>query len=238
MRLVMVVIVSLLIGSYLLGSMPFGLWIALRLKGVDIRTVGSGNIGSTNVGRICGPVAGAVVLVLDAMKGFVPPIIGMALRLESRWFILAALVSIIGHNFSIFLRFKGGKGISTSVGAMLAICPKVCLAASVLFGAEVLTLGYVSVGSLIGAVTLPVGMYLVYPTDRYRLGFGLVACAMAFYKHRANIGRLLDGSEPKVNLLNRNKNKQGEPEAQREQTVPLSGPPEAPESDRSTSNAG
>jgi glycerol-3-phosphate acyltransferase PlsY len=193
-------IICLLVGSYLLGSLPFGLWVALKLKGVDIRTVGSGNIGSTNVGRICGPRAGAFVLVLDAMKGLAPPLVGMLLKLESQWYILAALAAIIGHNFSVFLKFNGGKGISTSVGAMLGICPKVCLAASLLFGAEVLTLRYVSLGSLIGAVTLPVGMYIVYPGDKYRLAFGVIGCLMAFYKHRANIGRLLNGTEPRVNL--------------------------------------
>jgi glycerol-3-phosphate acyltransferase PlsY len=221
-------IICLLIGSYLLGALPFGLWVAWKLKGVDIRTVGSGNIGSTNVGRICGPVAGAAVLVLDALKGLVPPLVGMSLELESRWFILAALAAIIGHNFSIFLKFKGGKGISTSVGAMLGICPKVCLVASLLFGTEVLTLRYVSVGSLIGAITLPVGMYIVYPGDTYRLGFGLFACAMAFYKHRSNIQRLIAGTEPKVSL------RRSKPEASR----PTVGQSDAPEADQSAPHAG
>jgi len=219
-------IVGLLVGSYLLGALPFGLWIAWKIKGVDIRTLGSGNIGSTNVGRICGPAAGAAVLVLDALKGLIPPLVGMALKLESRWFVLAALLAIIGHNYSVFLKFKGGKGISTSVGAMLGICPKVCLLASALFGAEVLTLRYVSVGSLVGAVALPVGMYIFYPGDRYRLAFGLIACFMAFYKHRSNIQRLAAGTEPRVNLRRPGAGRQS-----RTQT-------DAPEPDKSASNAG
>src|SRR5579863_6905078 len=117
----MAIVALLIIGSYLLGSLPFGLWVALKVKGVDIRTVGSGNIGSTNVGRICGPVAGGVVLVLDALKGLIPPLVGESLKLEPRWYILAALMAIIRHNSSIFLNFKGGKGISTSVGAMIGL---------------------------------------------------------------------------------------------------------------------
>jgi glycerol-3-phosphate acyltransferase PlsY len=225
---VMLDIAGLLVGSYLLGALPFGLWVAWKLKGVDIRSVGSGNIGSTNVGRICGPAAGALVLVLDALKGLIPPLVGMSLKLESRWFILAALVAIIGHNYSIFLKFKGGKGISTSVGAMLGICPKVCLAASILFGAEVLTLRYVSLGSLIGAITLPIGMYIVYPGDNYRLGFGLIACIMAIYKHRANIQRLLAGTEPKVSLRRSKSGALRTPTGQVDNSEP----------DHSTSNAG
>jgi glycerol-3-phosphate acyltransferase PlsY len=226
----MLTITLLLIASYLLGALPFGLWVAWKLKGVDIRMVGSGNIGSTNVGRICGPVAGAAVLVLDALKGLVPPRVGMLLNLEPRWYVLASLLAIVGHNFSVFLKFKGGKGISTSVGAMLGICPKVCLVASLLFGVEILTFRFVSVGSLIGAITLPIGMYIVYPGDHARLGFGIIACVMAFYKHRSNIRRLLDGTEPRVSLR-RSKNS-----AAQQAAPPVQ--PEIPDPDRSPSNAG
>src|SRR5690242_1369428 len=88
---------ALLVGAYLLGSLPFGLWIARKIKGIDIRTVGSGNIGSTNVGRICGPRAGALVFCLDVCKGLAPPLAGLALHLDSRWQIAAGLLAIIGH---------------------------------------------------------------------------------------------------------------------------------------------
>src|ERR1051325_7439093 len=93
-----VIVGMALAGSYLLGSLPFGLWIAKKWKGVDIRTLGSGNIGSTNVGRVCGPVAGGIVFTLDVLKGFVPPLVGAALQLPSQWQILAALIAILGHD--------------------------------------------------------------------------------------------------------------------------------------------
>jgi glycerol-3-phosphate acyltransferase PlsY len=187
----------LLIGSYLFGSVPFGLWIALKWKGVDIRTVGSGNIGSTNVTRVCGPFAGAVVLILDALKGLLPPLVGRYLHLPSQWYIVAALLAIIGHNYSIFLGFKGGKGIATSAGALYGIAWQVGLGACSLFGLVVLAFRYVSLGSLAAALSLPPLMWLFYPGDYYRLSFGCVACLMAIYKHRANIQRLRAGTEPK-----------------------------------------
>ena len=199
----MLVIVLLLISSYLLGSLPFGLWIARRISGVDIRTVGSGNIGSTNVTRICGPIAGAGVMALDIAKGIVPPLVGIALKLDSKWLILAALIAILGHNFSVFLGFKGGKGIATSAGALLGISFPVGVMALIIFTSEVLTFRYVSVGSLLAAVSLPFGMRYFYPGDNYRLAFALLACIMAFYKHRSNIVRLANGVEPRVSLRRR-----------------------------------
>ena len=190
----------LLFFSYILGSLPFGLWIAWKVKGVDIRTVGSGNIGSTNVGRICGPKAGALVLIMDAMKGLLPPLVGMYLKLNSVWIIFPALAAIIGHNFSVFLKFKGGKGISTSVGALLGVCPPVACIASLLFVIEVLTLRWVSVGSLLGAISLPISMSIFYPHDSFRMAFAVAACIMAFARHIPNIKRLAAGTEPKVTL--------------------------------------
>ncbi len=196
---------GLLAGSYLLGSLPFGLWVALKFKGIDIRTVGSGNIGSTNVGRMCGPTAGTIVLILDVCKGLVPPLVGKALHLPSQWFILAAMLAIIGHNYSMFLNFKGGKGIATSAGALLGISPPVCVLAVLVMCLEVLVFRFVSVGSLLAGISLPIGMAIFYPRDHYRLAFAIVACVMAFYKHRANISRLITKSEPRVNLFGKYK---------------------------------
>src|SRR5579862_5375400 len=142
---------GLLLGSYLLGSLPFGLWIARKFKGVDIRTLGSGNIGATNVWRTCGPVTGSVVFALDVLKGFLPPLIGAGLHLNSGWQILAALLAILGHNYSLWLGGKGGKGIATSLGALLGIAPSVGLTAFALFGLEVVLLGWISLGSILGA---------------------------------------------------------------------------------------
>jgi acyl phosphate:glycerol-3-phosphate acyltransferase len=192
---------TLLVGSYLLGSLPVGLWIARWWKGVDIRTLGSGNIGSTNVSRICGPFAGGVVFTLDVLKGLAPPLVGgMVLGLPSQWLILAALLAIIGHNYSVWLGFKGGKGIATSLGALLGVAPSVGLAALALFLLEFVTLRFVSLGSILAALSLPVFSLLFYRGDGYRFAFCLLACVMAVYKHRANIERLRAGTEPKFHL--------------------------------------
>lgn len=190
---------ALLGGSYFLGSLPFGLWIAYRLSGVDIRTVGSGNIGSTNVSRICGPTAGTFVFILDVSKGLVPPLVGaLVMHVASPWQILAALLAVVGHNYSIWLGFRGGKGIATSLGALLGVAPLVGLSALFFFAIGIGAARYVSVGSMLAAASLPPMMLLLYPHDYYRLGFGIVACMMALYKHRANIQRLRAGTEPKL----------------------------------------
>ena len=193
-------ILLMLIGAYLLGSLPFGYWVALKVKGVDIRTVGSGNIGSTNVSRICGPVAGAVVWFLDVLKGLTPPLVAAHFGFHSAYQILAAFCAIFGHNYSLFLGFKGGKGISTSLGALLGSAPPVGAAVALIWVAFVLTLRYVSLASIAAALSLLVFMPLAYPGDTPRLIFASVACFMAVYKHRANIQRLRDGREPKINL--------------------------------------
>jgi glycerol-3-phosphate acyltransferase PlsY len=195
-----VIIAGLLAGSYLLGSTPFGLWIARRWKGVDIRTVGSGNIGASNVWRICGPVAGGLVFALDVLKGLLPPLVGGALHLASPWQIAAGLLAIIGHNYSIWLGFKGGKGVATGLGVLIGTMPLVVLPAGGLFLFELLTLRYVSLGSLLAATSLPILMPALYPNDPYRLAFGVVACLIAFYSHRTNLQRLRDRKEPKVNF--------------------------------------
>jgi glycerol-3-phosphate acyltransferase PlsY len=191
---------ALLAGSYLFGSLPFGLWIAKQWKGVDIRSLGSGNIGSTNVWRVCGPTAGLLAFTFDLLKGLLPPLIGLKLGLASQWQILAALCGILGHNYSVWLGFKGGKGIATSCGALLGVAPPVGLTGLGIFLLALFTLRWVSLGSILAALSVPLLMLLYYPGDTYRLAFGIVACAMALYKHRANIQRLRAGTEPKVLL--------------------------------------
>src|SRR5262249_7768696 len=114
-----VTIGALLAGSYLFGSLPFGLWIAREWKGVAHPTLRRGNIGSTNVGRVCGPTAGLLAFTFDLLKGLLPPLVGLKLGLASQWQILAALCGILGHNYSVWLGFKGGKGIATSLGALI-----------------------------------------------------------------------------------------------------------------------
>ncbi len=197
----------LLAGSYLLGSIPFGLWICFWLKGVDVRTLGSGNIGATNVSRVCGPAIGRFVFVLDMLKGLIPPLLGRYVlhldRPDSRWIVLGALLAILGHNFSIFLRFQGGKGISTSGGALLGAAPPVGLSAVVVFALFFLVSSTISVGSIAAAATLPLIMWWFYPRDWYQLAFSIVAAVMAIYKHRKNVERLRAGTEPRVHVYGR-----------------------------------
>jgi glycerol-3-phosphate acyltransferase PlsY len=193
---------ALLIGSYLLGSLPFGLWVARIWKGIDIRTVGSGNIGATNVGRVCGRQAFAVVFVLDCLKGLLPPLVGhYLLRVDSGWQVLAALLAIVGHNFSIFLGFQGGKGIATGCGTLFGLVPINGFIAAAIFLIEMATLGYVSLGSLIATLSVPLLIPFFYPGDPYRLAYAIIGSAIIFYKHRANIQRLWNGTEPKVRLF-------------------------------------
>ncbi len=200
-----ITIVLFLIGSYLLGSLPFGLWIALRLKGVDVRTVGSGNIGATNVTRVCGPAIGRFVFTLDLLKGLIPPLLGRYVlhlaNLDSRWIVFGALLAILGHNFSIFLGFKGGKGISTSGGALLGAAPPVGLAVGGVFLVFMALSSTISVGSVAAAAALPFLMWWLYPHDWFQLGFAIIASGMAIVKHRKNIERLRAGTEPRIHLI-------------------------------------
>ncbi len=192
-------VTALLIGSYLIGSVPFGLWVAYLMTGIDVRTKGSGNIGATNVWRVCGPKAGIPAFILDVLKGYIPVIVGIHLfPAHSQWAILAGLCALLGHNYSIFLKFTGGKGIATSLGILIALAPAVAGYAALIFLLELFTLRFISLGDILAAIAVPFLMYFCYPADHYRLAFGIVASVMAVYKHRSNISRLRAGIEPRV----------------------------------------
>jgi len=184
--------------SYLVGSLPFGLWIVRLLKGVDIREHGSGNIGSTNVGRVCGTKAAAGVFILDVLKGLLPPLIAHRFGLSSLGVVLCALLSVIGHNFSVFINFKGGKGIATSLGALLGVAPFVGLGALTVWIVLILATQTVSTSSIGAACLLPPLCIFFYRHDTPLLSFCCVACVMAIAKHKANIARLKAGTEPKI----------------------------------------
>ena len=184
--------------SYLVGSLPFGLWIVRILKGIDIREHGSGNIGSTNVGRVCGTKAAAGVFILDVLKGLLPPLIAHRFGLSSLGVVLCALLAVIGHNFSIFINFKGGKGIATSLGALLGVAPFVGLGALAVWIVLILATQTVSTSSIGAACMLPPLCIFFYRHDPPLLSFCCVACVMAIAKHKANIARLKLGTEPKI----------------------------------------
>jgi glycerol-3-phosphate acyltransferase PlsY len=182
--------------AYLLGSIPTG-YLAGRCRGIDVRTVGSGNIGATNVFRTLGKTAGVIVLALDAFKGFaacrfVPPLFNGVPQENLQ--IAAGFAAILGHNYTCWLRFKGGKGIATSAGVLLGWMP---LSLAIVLGLWLIVFSlsrYVSLASITAAIALP---FAAWATDgRYHMvGIATVVGALAVYKHRANMRRLLDGTE-------------------------------------------
>ncbi|MBC8064207.1 MAG: glycerol-3-phosphate 1-O-acyltransferase PlsY [Chlorobia bacterium] len=186
----------LLLGSYLLGSIPFGVLIA-RARGVDLMKVGSGNTGATNAMRVLGKGPGFLVFVLDLLKGLIPPLVGRWLFPDRQEFwMFAGSMAIIGHSFSPFLKFKGGKGISSALGMTLGTSPLVALSAFVLFSISLGTTRYMSLASMIAIVsTIPFG--LLFKDSPWVIGGYSVMILFIIYRHRANIKRLREGTEPK-----------------------------------------
>jgi glycerol-3-phosphate acyltransferase PlsY len=192
--------------AYLLGSIPFGFLVA-KAKGIDIRNVGSGNIGATNAMRVLGKPAGIFVLVLDLLKGFAAamwlPILFQQLftapqvDLETLK-IVAGIFAVLGHNYPCWLKFKGGKGIATTAGVYLALAPWALLVALVIFILAILLTRYISVGSVTAAIALPITVWIMTPNNIF-LGVVTTALgALAIYKHKGNLQRLLAGTENRL----------------------------------------
>ncbi|MEI8207203.1 MAG: glycerol-3-phosphate 1-O-acyltransferase PlsY [Kiritimatiellales bacterium] len=182
--------------AYLIGSIPFGLLIA-KTQGKDIRTMGSGNIGATNVLRCLGKPLGITCFVLDVLKGFLPakffPILGL---IDPNFGILFGSAAILGHNFPVFLKFKGGKGVATSAGVLLGVAPLAVAIGLLTWGIVFYTSGYVSLGSIIAA--------LVVILTGWTTGYGPAIAtaltllgALTIWRHRTNIQRLIAGTEHK-----------------------------------------
>lgn len=195
-------IVAVLVASYLVGAIPFS-YIAGRLvKGIDLREHGSGNLGATNTFRLLGPRWAIPVLVLDVAKGFVPVFVaGHGVPGDPRWLALAAMFgAILGHLYSPYVRFSGGKGIATSAGAFLALAPWAFLASFVLFAAVFAARRIVSLASLAAAITLPLWVWLagrmgIGDSHWSTLAVSTIIMAVVVVKHRSNIKRLLAGTE-------------------------------------------
>lgn len=196
--------------SYLLGSIPVGYILTYALKKVDIRRYGSGNFGATNVFRVVSPTAGLIVLVLDLLKGVIPVTLFGNFLLHSSPGLDPVLVrlclgiaTVCGHNWTIFLKFKGGKGVATTAGALLGLSLKIpclglisglCLGVWVLV---VLITGFVSLGSMIAACALPIFM-AVFNQPFKLIVFAVALCLFVVYRHNSNIRRLLRGEEKKI----------------------------------------
>jgi len=205
------------LAAYLIGSIPTGFLVG-RAKGVDIRAIGSGNIGATNAMRVLGKPAGIFVLFLDALKGyaacaFIAPLIfnwlaphssGLfryfqdePVELQIRYYLVAGISVVLGHNYTCWLKFKGGKGIATTAGVYLALAPAALGIALAAFLLAVALTRYVSAGSIAGAVVLPVAVWFM--CDNWLLRAVTMALgAMAIFRHRRNIQRLMAGTENRI----------------------------------------
>jgi len=198
--------------AYFLGSVPFGVILATLFGGTDVRKSGSGNIGATNVARVAGPLAGTLTLIFDIAKGAGAVLLAEKLSNGSaRWMMIAGIVALVGHCFPVWLKFKGGKGVATAAGVFLVLSPLACLAAVLLFLLVVIFWRYVSVGSVSAAAAMPLLVYFLWAPRHappLALAVGAVAAALLIiYKHRGNLRRLLEGTEPKFSL---SKNKETE----------------------------
>ena len=183
--------------GHVCGSVPSGLWLVQAFHGIDIRNYGSKNIGTTNVFRIVGPKTAVLVLIADAFKGI------LAVGIMSYFFhnplldVVTALGALLGHNYSLFLGFKGGKGVATALGLLIFMMPKVAVASFGIWLVCVLLTRYVSLGSIMSALfTPPLAWYLGYPSA-YVI-FSVIAAFFVVLRHKENIHRLLTGTESKI----------------------------------------
>jgi len=194
--------------AYLLGSIPFGLIVA-RSRGIDIRTVGSGNIGATNVLRSVGKSWGILTLFLDALKGLIPalcfPLLAkatgesFAINNPDILKVICGCVAVLGHNFPIFLKFKGGKGVATTAGALIGIAPAALGLGLLAFILAFTITRMVSMGSIMAAATIPVAAWLLYLDQGLLIPIVLTILGLlAIWRHRSNIVRIYKGQENRI----------------------------------------
>ena len=192
--------------GYVFGSIPCGLWLVQAFHGIDIRKYGSGNIGTTNVFRTVGPKTAAAVLVGDMLKGILALYIISKFSADPVIVAVAALGALLGHNYSLFLGFKGGKGVATGLGLFLYMLPWGAAAGLCVWIIIVMITRYVSLGSVVAAiVAASAGWYLNYPAPF--AVFGTLACLFVIIRHKDNIRRLLNGTESKIKPGHLNDNK-------------------------------
>jgi acyl phosphate:glycerol-3-phosphate acyltransferase len=181
--------------AYLIGSVPCGILVA-KTQNINIREHGSGNIGATNIARTLGKKEGIITLLGDSLKGIFALWLSSYFLNDPSELAFVGYVAFLGHLFSIFLKFKGGKGVATGLGVFLYLTPLTALGAMVVFALTLSICRYVSLGSILGALSLPlIGIILGNPQAYYVAGFGV--STLILIKHRENIGRLLAGTESK-----------------------------------------
>jgi glycerol-3-phosphate acyltransferase PlsY len=210
---------AVIVIAYLLGSIPFGYLVVRGTQGADIRQTGSGGTGATNVSRRAGKAAGVVTLVLDALKGaaavaIAKAILGLPIVAEvgqasasvqnAHWWVAAtAITAIVGHIFPVWLRFRGGKGVATGIGVFLMLAPIAVALAGLIFVLTVWRTRYVSLGSIVAALTIPVFVLVqnsfIRPVESLApiISAAVAGAALIVFAHRQNIGRLIQGTESK-----------------------------------------
>lgn len=199
---------AVILSSYLLGSVPWGV-LAARVRGVDIRKHGSGNIGATNVLRVIGKPWGVAVFVLDALKGFVAVRLAIWMAATSAgseeyvefYAILAAAACVVGHSFPVWLGFKGGKGVATSAGALLGVVPIAAITIFLVWVVAFQITRYVSLASILAASALPIVVAILVWLQMTKgvvlLYFTSAMTALVIWRHRSNIARIVNGTEPR-----------------------------------------
>jgi glycerol-3-phosphate acyltransferase PlsY len=198
-----------LIMSYALGSVSFALLAGKLLRGIDIREFGSGNVGATNAGRVLGRKVGVGVFLLDVLKGFVPAFVfaracGSGEDLLVRPGLLFGVAAILGHSFPFYLRFRGGKGVATSAGVLIAVAPLATGLALATWVVVIAVTRIVSVASIVAAIVLPCALALMEWNDvraggsRDLVVVTALLALLVIFRHRANVRRLLQGVEPRI----------------------------------------
>ncbi len=196
--------IALVAGSYLLGSLSFGLIVVWVLRRVDLRTLGSGNAGATNVLRTSGRWPALLVLALDIGKGILPVRVARQLEAPPEIVAAAALAAVLGHVFPVFFGFRGGKGVATGFGAFVSLLPLPAGAALAIFLAVVATTRYVSVGSILAALSVPVFAVLfaragwIAPSPPIALALASATASVVVLKHLGNLQRLFAGTERRL----------------------------------------
>ncbi len=200
--------------AYLLGSIPSAIWVGRKFYGIDVREHGSGNAGATNVFRVLGKGPGTVVLLMDIVKGYLAVVLAYMMEkhlysegipnASNSWFfpVVFGVLSVIGHILPVFAKFKGGKGVATLFGIIIALDPRVAGLALLVFVLVNIVTGYVSVGSLMAGLSIPVLFLQVFGyRDMSIVVFGVSVGVLIVYTHRKNIKRLMAGEETKSRIL-------------------------------------
>lgn len=198
-------VAAVLIASYVIGALPFAVAVGRLFYRTDVRDHGSGNTGATNVLRVLGPRAGAAVLLLDMLKGAAAAALALAwaagasMPAARDWVLIgASFAAVLGHSYSPFLRFAGGKGVATAAGALLLVAPLVWPIVVVIFAVVVTATKMVSLGSVTIAALFPLLVFVLYGDRVPLVIFSFVAAAFVMWRHRGNIGRIVRGQEPRI----------------------------------------